>query len=57
MTTTQLNILLQTVLTLEHRTKEDIGKEGYESLAALARDCEAPEFIVQYFTNKAAAAN
>lgn len=57
MTTTQLNTLLQTVLTLEHRTKENLSREGYESLVALARDCEAPEFIVQYFTNKAAAAN
>jgi hypothetical protein len=57
MTTTQLNTLLQTVLTLEHRTKETLGRQEYESLAALARDCEAPEFIVQYFTNKAAAAN
>lgn len=57
MTNTQLNILLRTVLTLEHRTKEDIGKEGYESLAALARDCEAPEFIAQYFDRKAEAAN
>ena len=57
MTNTQLNILLHTVLTLEHRTKEDIGKDGYESLAALARDCEAPEFIAQYFERKAAATN
>ena len=56
MTTTQLNTLLQTVLTLEHRTKETLSRQEYESLAALARDCEAPEFIVQYFTNKAEAA-
>ena len=57
MTTTQLNTLLQTVLTLEHRTKETLSRQEYESLAALARDCEAPEFIAQYFERKAEAAN
>jgi hypothetical protein len=57
MTTTQLNVLLQTVMTLEHRTQERLNRAEYESLAALARDCEAPEFIAQYFDRKAEAAN
>ena len=57
MTNTQLNILLRTVLTLEHRTKETLSRQEYESLAALAQDCEAPEFIAEYFDRKAEATN
>ena len=56
MTKTQLNNLLRAVMDMEHRTKERISKEGYWAMAALAKDCEAPQFIVEYFAYKAVCA-
>jgi len=57
MTSTQLQILLQALLTLEHRTKESLSADEYGAMVALAQACEAPSFITEYFARKATTAN
>ena len=56
LTKDHLNHLLRAVMDMEHRTKETISKEGYWAMCALAKDCEAPQFVIEYFAYKAVCA-
>lgn len=53
LTQDQLATLLNAVMTLEHRTKEDIGSEGYQAIVALCLELKTPQFITEYFARKA----
>ena len=56
MTQDHLNHLLRAILHMEHRTREPISKEGYWAMSALAQECEAPQFVIEYFAYKAVCA-
>jgi hypothetical protein len=51
----QLNHLLRAILDMEHRTKESLTPRQYDAMCALAMECEAPQFVIEYFARKAIA--
>ncbi len=55
MTKDQLNHLLRAILDMEHRTKESLTPRQYDAMCALAMECEAPQFVIEYFARKAIA--
>jgi hypothetical protein len=53
MTKDHLNHLLRAILDMEHRTKESLTPKQYDAMCALAMECEAPGFVIEYFARKA----
>jgi hypothetical protein len=53
MTRTELNHLLRAVMDMEHSTKESLTPKQYDAMCALAMECEAPGFVIEYFARKA----
>jgi hypothetical protein len=53
MTQTELNHLLRAVMDMEHSTKESLTPKQYDAMCALAMECEAPGFVIEYFARKA----
>lgn len=56
MTKDHLNHLLRAVMDMEHRTKESLTPKQYDAMCALAQECEAPQFVIEYFAYKAVCA-
>jgi hypothetical protein len=52
----QLNHLLRAVMDMEHTTKERLSPDSYWAMSALAQECEAPQFVIEYFAYKAVCA-
>jgi hypothetical protein len=38
---------------MEHSTKESLTPKQYDAMCALAMECEAPGFVIEYFARKA----
>ena len=57
MTQTELNHLLRAVMDMEHSTKESLTPKQYDAMCALAMECEAPGFVIEYFARKALGAH
>ena len=55
MTKDQLNHLLRAVMDMEHTTRESLTTRQYDAMCALAQECEAPQFVIEYFARKAIA--
>lgn len=55
MTKDQLNHLLRAVMDMEHTTRESLTPRQYDAMCALAMECEAPQFVIEYFARKAIA--
>ena len=53
MTKDHLNHLLRAVMDMEHSTKESLTAKQYDAMCALAMECEAPGFVIEYFARKA----
>ena len=48
-----LNHLLAAIIRMEHKCTDSMTKDEYWAAVALANDCNAPDFITDYFRTKA----
>lgn len=53
MTNDDKQALLSVITRMEHTTKETLSPDDYWAIVALAQDVCAPEFVTEYFANKA----
>lgn len=49
----QLNHILAALMRMEHKTTGAMTPDEYWATVALARECGAPSFIIEYFARKA----
>jgi hypothetical protein len=53
MTADQLNHLLSALLRMEHQCVGSMASDEYWAASALAQECNAPAFIIEYFARRA----
>lgn len=53
MTDTHRDHLLAALIRMEHKCTDSMTSDEYWAASALAQECNAPAFIVEYFARKA----
>jgi hypothetical protein len=53
MTRKNLELILTALIRMEHKTTGSMTPEEYWATVALARELKSPQFITEYFENKA----
>ena len=52
-----LFLILSALTRMEHKTKGSMTQDEYWATVALAREIQAPQFVIEYFARKAVSAD